>query len=262
MIPHLWLIYLFTFNMTLDNNSHSIDSYNDRVVFDAIKKEYKQMASWYDCFWHSYTRATLKAPLDLVSDELAPGGTLVDVACGTGEFLNLFYEKSNLGDSMKYKLIGIEPSQEMMEQARKKLESKRSNCDIELKVSPAEYLPLSDSCADCVVSTNAFHFFRHKEQALKEMKRILKTDGKVIITDWCNDYFVVKLYHFMERLRWNWRFKDRYPGPLTKDELYGLIQSAGFESIVISSYRVRVFLICLWGMQTITAIKKSDDTNL
>jgi hypothetical protein len=31
------------------------DNANTDVVFDAIKVEYKQMASWYDKFWHSYT---------------------------------------------------------------------------------------------------------------------------------------------------------------------------------------------------------------
>jgi hypothetical protein len=31
------------------------DSANTDGVFDAIKGEYKQMAGWYDTFWHSYT---------------------------------------------------------------------------------------------------------------------------------------------------------------------------------------------------------------
>jgi ubiquinone/menaquinone biosynthesis C-methylase UbiE len=188
--------------------------------------------------------------------ELRAEGTLIDVACGTGELLRLLYDTMIRDDSLRCKCIGVEPSPEMLERARKKFESKRPSFEIDLKNSPAEHIPIPNACGDCLVCTNAFHFFRDKKQALKEMKRVLKTDGKIIITDWCNNYFIVKLYHWMERMRWNWRFKDKYPGPLTRDELIDLVQSAGFESLVISTYRVRVFSIFFWGMQTITAIKR------
>lgn len=232
---------------------------DNEIVFESIREEYKHMASWYDCFWHSYTKATLRLPFNLVVDVLSVESTIIDVACGTGELIRLLQDKSMLDHSLKCKLIGIEQSPEMLEIARKKIESKTNHFDIDLKNSPAECLPISDLCGDCLVCTNAFHFFRDKHQALNEMKRVLKNDGKLIITDWCNNYFIVKLYHCLERLRWNWRFKDKYPGPLTRDELVDLVQAAGFESLVVSMYRVRVFLIFFWGMQTITAIKKSDD---
>ena len=90
--------------------------------------------------------------------------------------------------------------------------------------SNAEKIPLDDDCVDVVCSTSAFHFFQDRDKALQEMYRILKepratttttTDSpsiisvgstSLIITDWCADYFLVRLYHTgtFELLRWSW----------------------------------------------------------
>jgi ubiquinone/menaquinone biosynthesis C-methylase UbiE len=131
-----------------------------------------------------------------------------------------------------------------------------SAVEIQLKQSPAEQLPVEESSVHVVTCTNAFHFFRDKARALQEMKRVLKTQGTLCITDWCNDYWIVRLYHWLERIHWSWRFfEQRYPGPLTKSELLELVQQAGFQNVEIVRYRVRVFYILFWGMQTVTATK-------
>lgn len=234
----------------------SYDETRENIVYEAIMKEYKDMASWYDWFWKSYTTATLREPLNQVLSDINLTNVLVDVASGTGEFLKTLNDTLLSNNNTNRTWIGIEPSQQMLKQAEKKFSSCADNKNVKFKLSPAEEIPLPDSFANCVVCTNAFHFFRNKDQALKEMSRILKDDGKIVITDWCNDYWIVKMYHFMECLRWNWRYKDKYPGPLTKLELFDKVQSAGFDSLTLSTYRVKVFSIFSWGMQTITATKK------
>ena len=232
------------------------------------------MASWYDCFWKSYTDATLKRPLDEVLrhvHNIRNGSrfTLLDVACGTGSFFrrlldilcNRFASNSD-EDTLQLQLTGIEPSKEMLEQAHQKFNygEEDTATTIVLKQSPAEQLPLDDESQDMVVSTNAFHFFKDKDRSLQEMKRVLKQNGTIIITDWCNDYWIVKLYHLLERIRWNtWRFKDKYPGPLSSSMLINHFNTAGFCDIEHSMYRVRIFSIFFWGMQTIKATK-SDQT--
>ena len=44
----------------------------DDVVYDAVRVEYRDMASWYDCFWRSYTAAC--------SSERPPGPAAVGSA--------------------------------------------------------------------------------------------------------------------------------------------------------------------------------------
>ena len=224
--------------------------------------------------------------------------TLVDVGCGTGVLLrrllddivvgypNVVTDNNNTdfnidtqqrssddddGDGTAattkspIKLIGIEPSPEMLSEARKKfqnLDNAEHSSIVQLEQSPGECLPLDDGCADTVVSTNAFHFFRQKEKSLQEMKRVLKKDGgTLIVTDWCYDYLIVKLYHLLERIRWNWifwgwRFQERYPPPLTSSEMFELVKSAGFRDIRHTKYQVRIFSVVFWGMQTTEAKRR------
>lgn len=192
--------------------------------------------------------------------DTAGQANIVDIACGTGEFLRRLRDQaSNTNRSSKGKWIGVEPCPEMLQQAQKKFDPKNDNGIIDLRQGPAEYLPVEDNFADVVVTTNAFHFFRDKIRALHEMKRVLKKGtGTLIITDWCNDYWIVKFYHWLEKIRWNLRFEHRYPGPLKLSELYELVNSEGFENVEVSSYTVRVFGICFWGMQTLKATNPID----
>lgn len=266
------------------NNTQETETNEDEllVVFDAVQYEYKQMASWYDSFWSSYTNGTLRIPLNEVinymqnivntRDGSSEGNkqllTVIDVGCGTGSFLRGLLDTfttnyGSLCNSITLNLIGVEPSPEMLEQARKKFQYYESNSStstsIVLKQSPAEQLPIDDDdTANVIVSTNAFHFFRNKDTALQEMKRVLKQNGSLVITDWCNDYWIVKLYHLLERIRWNWRFKESYPAPLSSCHLINLVKTAGFCDVQHTKYTVRIFSVIFWGMQTITAKKKND----
>ena len=263
--------------MPVDDDKDGGDNNNNDYVYEALKIEYKDMASWYDSFWKSYTDGTLKRPLDEVLKQMnTRDGTkfsLLDAGCGTGSLLRrlldvVLYKFASIDDrdcedTLQLQLTGIEPSKEMLEQAHKKFaneEESTSTTTIILNQSPAEQLTLDDESQDMVVSTNAFHFFRDKERSLQEMKRVLKQNGTIIIADWCNDYWLVKLYHLLERIRWNWRFKDKYPGPLSSSKLIDLFNTAGFCNIEHSVYRVRVFSIFFWGMQTIKATKSDDQT--
>ena len=227
-------------------------------VFDAVRLEYQRMASWYDWFWRSYTNETLKKPIYLAQQAMSKAANnnkfvLVDIGCGTGEFLKRLRQETTKNDVTGpiVEYMGVEPSQEMLEKAHEKL---KQFTDVSLQQSPAESLPFSQSIANIVASTSAFHFFRDKPQALQQMERILKPEGALIITDWCNDYTIVKLYHLMERLRWNLRFHEPYPRPLTSTQLLEMVKAAGFESVDLEKYTVQVWLVD-WGMQTITAKK-------
>lgn len=92
------------------------------------------------------------------------------------------------------------------------------------------------------------------------MKRVLRRDdgGSLVITDWCNDYLLVKLYHLLERIRWNLvlGYREAYPGPISSEEMIKLVRDVGFDNVRIATYRVRVFGFFYWGTHTVTATKK------
>jgi ubiquinone/menaquinone biosynthesis C-methylase UbiE len=246
--------------MTSPGLSHTTD--NGDGVYDALQVEYRAMASWYDSFWGDYLTQTFPLPLRLVRMgiwEKQTAVVVVDVGCGTGEFLRRLQDSLAEDEMKDVSCHGIEPSPEMLEQARAK------STQVNWAQATAESIPLEDSCADMVCSTNAFHFFRNKPVALQQMYRILKPTSSsnsgqspsLIITDWCADYWLVRFYHFLERLWWNsWHgFSHTYPGPLASYKLQRLVEDAGFTNVTVETYRVRVFVCCWWGMQTVTGYK-------
>lgn len=256
----------------IDNNDVS------NTMYDAVRVEYRDMALWYDDFWRSYTNATLELPLSIAIDTLllllqaqqTTSFVLVDVGCGTGSFLRCLVDrlKIHVGTAMdNIHLIGAEPSTEMLEVARNKFVTfqdesvvNKTSCKVTLENYAAERLVLNDNIADIVVSTNAFHFFCDKRRSLLEMQRVIKSNGTIIIVDWCADYTLVRLYHLLfERIRWNWRrFGHDYPSPLTSVKFVNLVKTIpGLQVIQHSCYQVNVFSIFLWGMQSIV-IRRID----
>ena len=119
--------------MPVDDDIDGDDNNND-YVYEALKIEYKNMASWYDVFWKSYTDATLERPLDEVLEQInirdESAFALLDSGCGTGSFLRRLIDilchkfasidDRDCEDTLQLQLTGIEPSKEMLKQAHKK----------------------------------------------------------------------------------------------------------------------------------------------
>ena len=86
---------------------------------------------------------------------------LLDIGCGTSISTRFF----------KCKSIGIDNSKGMLKKAGK-------NCVF----GDAESLPFKDKMFDIVISVTAMHNFKDTETSIKEIKRVLKRNGKVAVT--------------------------------------------------------------------------------
>ncbi|CAB9509410.1 biosynthesis C-methyltransferase UbiE (Partial), partial [Seminavis robusta] len=239
---------------------------NNEVALEALQVEYSAMASWYDSFWADYLNKTFVWPLRLVSSFILDRTrkqqendesnskkpiTVVDVACGTGEFVKRLQSLQEEEEDTSVRFVGVEPCPEMLERAKRKQRPAAQWIQ-----ATAESLPLDDASADIICSTNAFHFFRNKPLALAQMYRVLRRDsGRLVITDWCADALTVRWYHLFEWVRWNLfgRFRHQYPGPLRATVLQQLVEEAGFQNVTVESYQVRFWTFVPWGMQTVTA---------
>jgi ubiquinone/menaquinone biosynthesis C-methylase UbiE len=93
---------------------------------------------------------------------------VVDVGCGTGRF------SEPLADRFAAKVIGIDPSQQMLAVARTKIVNDR----VEFMLAPAERLPLADGSADLVFMSMVFHHLPDKEAAARECCRLLRVGGR------------------------------------------------------------------------------------
>ncbi|EKM53279.1 uncharacterized protein PHACADRAFT_259518 [Phanerochaete carnosa HHB-10118-sp] len=114
----------------------------------------------------------------------------VDLGCGTGQ--------ATVELTQFQRVIGVEPSSKMIEQARKLLGVPDSTKQLEFKQSQAEELPfLEDASVDLIVSAQAAHWFDWKK-LWPEAARVLRTNGT--IAAWGYSEFRLPLYPSATRL--------------------------------------------------------------
>lgn len=95
--------------------------------------------------------------------------TVVEIGFGTA-INSKFYP-----DNVKH-IIGIEPNEGMLKQARKKISNSRIK--FELINQSSEELPFENDSIDAVVSTYTLCSIKNVDSALKEIYRVLKPGGK------------------------------------------------------------------------------------
>jgi len=98
--------------------------------------------------------------------------SLLDIGCGTGNVLALIQNKFNA------QVSGIDLSEGMIEKSKEIL---GRNAD--LKIGDSENLPWIDDTFDVIICNASFHHYPNPVAVLKEMRRVLKDDGRVIIAD-------------------------------------------------------------------------------
>ena len=199
----------------------------------AVIRHYARLAADYDARWSSYVQAATEETMKRVPS--SPGGIL-DVGCGTGQLLNRIVNR--FPDSA---VAGVDASPEMLVVAKTRLPDR-----VTLKTGWAEELPFEDETFGTVVSCNMFHFIRQPEAALNEMLRVVRPDGTLVITDWCDDYFSYRFWDFY--LRW---FDPSHFRMYRKRECRDLLAAAGAVEIRIEKYKIS----WLWGLMTAIAIK-------
>lgn len=103
-------------------------------------------------------------------DEIKPSHKVLDVACGTGVLARAVARY--LPESS---VTGLDPNSGMLAIAR------RSAPNINWQQGSAEELPFGNESFDIVLSQFGLMLFSSPTTALKEMKRVLKSGGKMIV---------------------------------------------------------------------------------
>ncbi len=104
---------------------------------------------------------------------------LVDVACGTGDML-IAWQKSALNCGIEFKeCLGIDPSNNMLALAEKKLENKASFIQAQAK----DLKGVENSSVDILSIAYGLRNIVERQEALKEFFRVLKPKGVLVILE-------------------------------------------------------------------------------
>jgi ubiquinone/menaquinone biosynthesis C-methylase UbiE len=201
---------------------------------DPVVAEYARAAEHYDEKWAFYVEATTRETLRRLP--MTSGAQVLDVGCGTGELMRRLQAKYPYAV-----LAGLDPVAEMLAVARDKLSGNE-----DLRTGYADALPWGAGAFDVVVSCNMFHYISHPVEALREMGRVLRPGGSLVLTDWCDDYLACRVCNLYLRLT-NRAFYKTY----RQAECRELLHAAGYWDVTIERYKIS----WLWGLMT-AVVKK------
>ncbi len=202
-------------------------------------EHYDRLSVRYQRRWYRYTQRTTREALHALRQ--VEGTDILNVGCGPGEL-----ERQILREKPGLRVIGVDLSHRMVKlAARRQPESTHAR----FLVGDGETLPFGDSSFDMVLSCNMLHHVRAPMTFLRECLRVLRTEGSLIVVDWCRDFLHCQLAHY-----W-YRATDRtYVNTYRRDELIRLAESVGLTRRAAAR-----FVAPPWfGMMQITMGKDTD----
>jgi len=174
-----------------------------------------------------------EAALDLIvgASGAGPGDDVLDVACGPGLVACAFARKSR-------RVTGIDLTPAMLERARE-VAREQGIENVEWRNGDVLPLPFPDASFSIVVSRFAFHHFETPLAVLKEMRRVCRPGGRVVLVDLhaSPDPAKARAFHEMEVLR-----DPSHARALPLDELRGLFRDAGLLAPAETFYDMRLEL--------------------
>lgn len=149
--------------------------------------------------------------------------SILDVGCGTGILLQQLLQLDK-----GLRLHGIDIAPEMVKTAQAKFDEGA----VIIKQGTAHSLPYKNDSFDFVACATSFHHYPHPENSLREIFRVLKTGGKLVLLDpFTNGFLREAICQTLNTL-----YKEKDTNLFTREKLYSMFQKAGFSHIEQKTY--------------------------
>lgn len=209
-----------------------MSSVNGRV--QAVQQEYAVVVGAYDRRWCQYLQGTIAATMARVP--LHAGQHVLDVGCGTGLLLRAMTDHEST-----IRVVGLDLSRAMLHRARSRLP-----VTVTLLQGDTTRLPFESATFDVVVSSSALHYAPHPDDALAEIARVLRPNGRLVLTIWCTDYWTTRLIDWLLRT-----VDPAHAQASGASHLRRLLLETGYSNIAIERYNID----WIWGLMTASATK-------
>lgn len=151
------------------------DTNKIRTLFDSIATDYDRLNHLLSLGTdRSWRRRALKWIVDPAREQ-----KILDVACGTGDFSIAIARKADPAA----KVTGVDLSEGMLAVMKEKVKESGLDRMISCEVGNAESLRFDDNSFDCVTIAFGIRNFEHRQTALKEILRVLKPGGNLVILE-------------------------------------------------------------------------------
>lgn len=172
--------------------------------------------------------------------------SIVDVACGTGDMIEIWQESAKKLQKNITKIKGIDPSKEMLNVAKNRFK------ETEFIEALAQNLPLENESADILSISYGIRNVSEREQALKEFARVLKKGGFCVVLEFTKrekggivaffrDFYLKKILPIIGGMISKNKAAYEYlpnsiEGFLSKDEFIKELENAGFKMFEFKSF--------------------------
>lgn len=173
----------------------------------------KQYArSQFETWAHSYDRSLLNHFLfrpsysafleEIVRWRGLDGGPidLLDIGCGTGTLAAML-----MGSPLEARVVGLDYAESMAILASRKAHEADAQDRARFTCADSEHLPFADASFDVVTCSNSFHHYPDQQSCVKQMRRVLRPGGRLMIID---------------------GFRDNIIGHITYDAIIGHVEKA------------------------------------
>jgi ubiquinone/menaquinone biosynthesis C-methylase UbiE len=154
-----------------------------------------------------------------------PEDTVLDVACGPGLLACAFARVAKHA-------TGIDMTPAMLEQARK-AQQEQGLQNVSWQPGDVYSLPFPQDYFSIVSSRFVFHHLQDPLAALKEMKRVCKAGGKIVVADMAPHPAKADALNAAELLR-----DPSHVRGMPEDELRGLFAQVGLDAPQVNNYRM------------------------
>jgi ubiquinone/menaquinone biosynthesis C-methylase UbiE len=188
---------------------------SEKMSADKIQNTYDEMANKYEKrIWFDQNILGVKRNRKKLLSKAS--GTILDVACGTGQNFAWFKPNSEI--------TAVDLSTKMIDVAKEN--ANKLNLNINFAVMDAEHLEFADESFDTVVSALSTCTFPNPIKALQEMKRVCRKGGLILL-----------LEHGHSSMKWLANHQDRnvlphyqaHAGCRWNQEPLDLVKEAGLD---------------------------------
>ncbi|MEI6326852.1 MAG: methyltransferase domain-containing protein [Candidatus Roizmanbacteria bacterium] len=190
------------------------------------KHSIEEFSSWADNYDNPINSITFRQTNTHIVKLLDPRhhSSLLDVGCGSGLLIQYL-----LDTNRNMKLYGLDITPKMIEVAKRKFQS---HPQVEITLGSAINMPYADNTFDYVTCASSFHHHPDPLESTREMVRVLKPGGKLLILDMCIEGLLRKIFFAFE----NFYHNEGKVFRLTNKEMRDLYQKVGLNEIVQSTF--------------------------
>ena len=190
-------------DLRIDGN-HMWREMSSRQYFDEVARKWDKMREMF------FSETVREKAISVANVE--PSRLAADIGAGTG-----FITEGLLRKGLR--VIAVDQSDAMMNEIRRKFQGGE---EIDCRVGEAEQLPIEDGAVDYVFANMYLHHVEAPSIAIREMARILKPGGILVVTDLDKHNFdFLRIEHH-----------DRWLG-FKREDVNNWFIEAGFKNVVI-----------------------------